>query len=333
MNASETILYNEECKRNFLTEMVQSQSISEDTSKNYERILSLVTKYEEALDKDVSKFDFEELEKIMYGFKANNRNTVETYSRIISSYLNWCVSRGLSTENCLADLKPDDFSKYLEDNESYFEDKQIRRWEEQMNNYQDAVIVRLLFEGVGGKQMSEIRNLKKTDIDFDKKRMRLVNTLKADKNGEPIKFTERYVNFDDYTAKILEGAINEKIYKKRNGEMIYNPHVRDFTDLIENEYVVRPSNTKTASDKYPVDKFVIYRRIQMLSEVLGIENFTAKLIQRSGMIHYASTIMQGEELSLDDLKMVADKYGVKSYHNLKGFLTAENIRKTYPIYN
>ena len=71
----------------------------------------------------------------------------------------------------------------------------------------------------------------------------------------------------------------------------------------------------------------------MLSEVLGIENFTAKLIQRSGMIHYASTIMQGEELSLDDLKMVADKYGVKSYHNLKGFLTAENILKTYPRYN
>ena len=333
MNASQTFLYNEECKKSFLNEMVEAQSISEDTSKNYERILSLVTKYEEALGKDVSQFTFEELEKIMFGFKANNRNTVETYSRIMSSYLNWSVSRGFATENCLADLKPDDFSKYLEDNEVYFTDKQVRRWEEQMNNYQDAVIIRLLFEGVGGKQMSEIRNLKKSDIDFNEKRMKLINTLKADDNGNPIKYTERYVDFDDYTAKVLEGAIKETTYKKRNGDMIYNPHVRDFTDLVDNEFVVRSSITKTENKHNPVDKFVIYRRIQMLSEVLGIEEFTAKLIQRSGMIYYASTIMQGEELSLDDLKMVADKFGVKSYHNLKGFLTAENILKTYPRYN
>jgi hypothetical protein len=68
----------------------------------------------------------------------------------------------------------------------------------------------------------------------------------------------------------------------------------------------------------------------MLKEVIGIPEFDAKLIQRSGMIHYGNKLMQDGKLSLDDMKMVADRFNIKSYHNLKGFLTVENILKTYP---
>lgn len=330
MNASQTTLFNADDKVRFLDSMIKQDIITGETAKNYERILGLATDLEEALGKDINQFTFEELETVMYGFKANNRNTVETYSRIISSYLNWSVNEGLAKANLLSDLKPNDFSKYLTNDESYFSIKQIERWEDRMENYQDAVIVRLLFLGVGGKQMSEIRNLKKSDINITNKRIKLTNTLKADENGLPIKFTERHLYVDERTIELIIGAMEQTTYAKRNGDMDFNPHVRPFTDLVDNEYVIRSSITRTENFNYPVDKFVIYRRIQMLSEMLGIEDFTAKLIQRSGMIAYASEIMQNGELPLDDLKIVADRFGVKSYHNLKGFLTVDNIIKTYP---
>lgn len=317
-------------KQDFLDEMINKGAITEDTSKSYERIFNLAFGIEENLNRDLNKFSLKELETILFGFKANNRNTIESYARIISGYLNWSVKKGLSTVNPLAELRPNDFEKYLTNEETYFTERQIRRYENRCENYQDAVIVRLLFIGAGGKQMSEIRNLKKGDVDKARKRIKLVNTLKEDENGLPIKFTERWIDVDDYTLELIEGAIEQKTYLKRNGKMEENVHVRNYTDLVSNDYVVRSSITKTEISNCPANRFVVYRRVQMLAEVFGIEDFTSKLIQRSGMVYYGDKLIQDNKLSLDDMKMVADRFGMKSYHNLKGFLTVENILKTYP---
>ena len=324
-------LFNLELKNEFLSSMIGTKTISEDTSKSYTRIFNVTKPSEYALNKDLSEFTLEEMETILYNFQANNRNTVESYARIISSYLNWSYQHNKTQTNVLSSLKPTDFEKYLTNEENYFTDKLLRRWEDGCANYQDAVLLRLLFNGIGGKQMSEIRNLKKTDVDFDNKRLRLVNTLKSDSNGLPLKFTERWIDVDDRTLDLIRGAIDKKTYLKKNGDMAETQHnnVRAFTDLVSNDYVVRASITKTDNWNTPVDRFVIYRRIQMLSEIFGIEILTTKFIQRSGMIYYANELMKDGELALDDIKMVADRFNLKSYHNLKGFLTIENIEKTY----
>jgi integrase len=326
-NETNNDLFNEEVKTSFLN------TIKEGTRVSYERILKIAQKTESILGYDLNKFSANEIEKILYDFKANNRNTIESYARIISAYLNWSVKEGLSNENVLAEYKPDDFEQFLTNEEAYFTEKQLRRYEDRCTNYQDSVIIRLLFVGVGGTKMSEILNLTKGDIDWDRKQLRLVNTLKADNNGNPIKFTERFLTVDDRTLHLIKGAIEQKTYTKRNGFMVERDNIRKFTDLANNKYVVRPSITKTDSLNAPADKFVVYRRIQVLAETLGIDTLTTKLLQRSGMVYYANQLIQDNTLSLDELKMVADRFNVKSYHNLKGFLNVENIRKTYPTQN
>jgi integrase len=325
-----SLIYNETMKYDFLRNMIDSKTITEETSKNYLRIFGITSSKEKALNKDLNQFTLEELETILYAFKAKTRNTIETYARIISSYLNWSVQHNKSMHNPLAELKPDDFEKYITNEEQYFTEKQLRRWEDRCTNYQDAVIIRLLFMGVSGKQMSEIRNLKKKDVDIDNRRLRLINTLQADKKGVPIKFTERYLDIDERTLELIEGAMGENIYAKRNGEMEQIDNIRPYTDLVQNDYVVRASITKTENWNTPVDKFVIYRRIDSIANSLGIEDLTAKFIQRSGMIYHARKLVQDNNFSLDDLKIVADRFNIKSYHNLKGFLTIDNILKTYP---
>src|SRR5690606_42012578 len=122
------------------------------------------------------------------------RNTIESYGRIISGYLNWCVKNRIISKNVMEDMKPADFEKFIYDDSEYLSEKSLRRIEDLCNNYQDAVILRLLFIGVGGKQLSEIRNLKVSDVDFTNKKLRLINTLKADEKGIPTKYTERIID-------------------------------------------------------------------------------------------------------------------------------------------
>lgn len=319
-------LFKEERKEKFL------EGIKEGTRVSYERIFKVTEPFEKALDKDLAEFTLEEMETVLHSFKANNRNTIESYGRIISSYLNWCVENNLIKENILKAFRPDDFERYLKDEEAYIPYNKLARHEDRCQNPQDAVIIRLLFEGVGGKQLSEIRNLKEKDVDEKTNMLHLVNTLKAKKDGTPEEFTERWIHVEDRTIKVIKEAIDQKTYVKRNGFMVERDNVRKHTDLIDNEYVVRPSLTKTGTNwNTPVDKFVIYRRMQVLTETLGVD-MTAKFIQRSGMVYQAHTMIEDEEeLSLNKLKMIADKFNMTSYHNLKGFLTVENVRKTYPL--
>lgn len=322
-NDKNNSLFNQKTKEAYLDEM------KDTTRQSYERIFKITEEYETALNKDINEFNERELETVLYNFKANNRNTIESYSRIISSYLNWSVKNKLSSINHLERYKPDDFEKFLINEEEYISENKLRRYEDRCENFQDAVILHLLFMGVSGKQMSEIRNLKKEDVDFEKMELRLVNTLKEGKDGFPEKYTERYLKVDERTIYLIKGAIEQEIYTKRNGQMVQRDNVRPYTDLVKNDYVVRASITKTENMYAPVDKFVVYRRIAIVSETLGID-LTAKFIQRSGMMFHANELIQNEELSLDDLKIVANRFNMKSYHNLKGILTVEHIRATYP---
>ena len=325
-NDKNSPLFNESVKEDYLS------GLKEGTQENYRRIFRKTQNHESALNKDINSFSLKEVETVLYSFKSKSRNTIETYGRIISAYLNWCVDNGLTSNNVLKNFNPTDFEKYVVKDAVYMAESRLRRVEDRCENYQDAVIFRLLFMGVGGKQLSEIRNLKKKDINFEDKKLKLTNTLKADEFGNPEKFTERYVDIDDRTIYLLEGAMNQKKYLKKNGDIAETEtnNIRPFTDLVENEYVIRASITKTDNFNFPVDIFVIYRRIQMIAEFMGLEELNAKFIQRSGMIYYANTLVDQEDISLFDLKMIADRFNMKSYHNLKGYITMENIRKSYP---
>lgn len=311
-------LFNEDIKRRFLNEVV-----SKNTSISYERIFIITSHYENVLNKDLNKFSINEIESILYDFKSSSRNTIESYGRIMSSYLNWSVKNGLTSYNVLSTFTPRDFEKYIYDDFIYLKKDDMKYLENACVNYQDAVILRLLFIGVGGKNVSEIRNLKKSDINHSDKTLSLKESLK---NG----VIDRIISVDSYTLNLIEGALNQRIYMKKNGEAEVNDNIRPYTDLVSNDYVIRASITRTDSVSSEVDKFVIYRRLSMLSDTIGLgKPLNVKNIQKSGMLNYASELTNkgSRSVSLDDLKMIAHRFNVKSHHNLKGFINDENIIK------
>src|SRR5690606_24310317 len=113
LNVTDSSLFNHGRKEEYLMDMVNSKNLKEQTAISYGRIFEKTKETEEKLNKDLSDFTFEEIEKILFDFKSNNRNTLESYARIISSYLNWNVKKGYIKSNLLEGLRPNDFSKYL----------------------------------------------------------------------------------------------------------------------------------------------------------------------------------------------------------------------------
>ncbi|PGO60627.1 phage lytic cycle repressor MrpR family protein [Priestia megaterium] len=334
-NERNNYLFEAQTKERYLNELITNGTITEESAKTYIRIFKVTYKLEDELGKDLNEFTFSELEDVLRDFKANNRHTLISYASIISSYLNWSVEKGYTDTNELSVLKPADFVDYLDNQERYFTNKQLTRWEQNFANEQDAVLNRLLFIGAGGKQMSELRNLTIHDVDFENRTIRLVNTIKADENtGKPIKFTERFLKIeddDDVTLELIKGAYEQTYYKKSNGDMASTSAMRTFSELVKNDYIIRASITRTENHDKPVDKHVIFRRIKMMGKLNKIPNYTTKYIRRSGMIYFAHKLIGNEDITIADIKMVADRFDVKSYHNLEGVLTMENIRETYPL--
>lgn len=328
---SDNLVFNAELKKKFLSESIESGTFLESTANNYLRIFIITKEFEERANKDLSLFTLKELEEVLIGFDSNSINTIVSYGRIISSYLHWCVDNGIIATNHLSALVTSDFEKYITNREVYFTESNLRMFEDSCTNYQDAVILRLLFTGVGGKRFAEISNLREEHVFWDRKELKLITPYSYDENENPLKFTERTISVDDRTLDLIKGAMKEKIYYKRNGEMKDHQNVRPYTDLIDNDYIVRPSHTKIETAVKSVSRYVIFRRIKMIADFLGMDELTAKYIQRSGVIYFVKELIgDANEIAEEDLRIVADRFDMRSHHGLKGYVTMDSIKRTYP---
>jgi hypothetical protein len=130
---------------------------------------------------------------------------------------------------------------------------------------------------------------------------------------------------------LIDEALSDSTYYKRNGMMDDAPsNVRTFTDLVDNDFVIRSSITKTDSINQPVDKFVIYRRVSLLGELLTIPNFNAKNIVRSGMIYMGYELLkESGKLGKEEYKEIAERFKINTMPALKEIVNEETIKELY----
>jgi len=117
-------------------------------------------------------------------------------------------------------------------------------------------------------------------------------------------------------------------------------NIRNYTDLIYSEFVIRSSNTGKNKIVGAVDRNVIYRRISTIEKTYGdmnpsaSERLNAKNISRSGMIFYAQDIMRFDNITLrsEIMKRVSKKFNISPYI-LGEFITERNISRLYNNFN
>lgn len=301
-------LFENEMKNDFLS------TLKDDTAVTYRRILKLIQDNEKDLNKGISSFNKEEMKKVLSDFKANNINTLATYNSSLSRYLEFCLNRDFIDHNVSKEFSMKELNNYIS-SETYLSEKRLRRIEDQLANYQDAVVLRLIFEGVSGRGFSELLNLRRQDINYDTNTLHLRNEVKASV------FVSRDIVVSDRAIEIINGAINQKKYYKLNGTSS-----RGVTSLYDTEYVVRSSTTTKEQIGTKASLTVMHHRIKIVEDYFGFERLKAKLIQRSGMLNYAlNTVEDTQNITLDDVRRVAIRFNIRNFDNLRGIITPANL--------
>jgi integrase len=311
-------LYNEEVKEDFLSQ----KHFSEGTRVVYRRIFEKSRANEEVLNKDLYDFTRQEIEEVLHDLNPLTPPISQSNGRVISSYIIWWIDKNkLNKINPLEAVGAEWFDRFVDKTKKlYFSYKEIKRIVDLCENAQDAVILLSYFEDIGGKDGSEIRNLKITDLDED------LNTVILREKGK----TPRVHVISDELKKLIISASKQKTYIKKDGKMIEIDNIRPDIDLVENEYVVRNSLTRTDSLNSPVHSSVIYRRMKTLSESFGFPYLTGKNVLRSGIIYFAWKLLQQEgALGKEQYEKIAEKFRLKNWYTLKDFCNYETIEKLY----
>jgi site-specific recombinase XerD len=321
-------LYNEKLKKDFI-----EQYNSENTVKSMKRILLHSVPMEKRLNKDLGAFtDLEIDEFITKVLKPTSVVSAKTNCGALALYLKFAKEKGLRDNNPL-EINNNEYSKYATENEtdliSFMDMDDITMTA--LVNANDALIIRLIFEGALGYELSEIANLTEQDVDWENN----IITLRDDSEKKENKI--RTLEVSKGTMKLIDSAIKETMYKKQNGEMDdSNSKIKTEIELVKGENVIRPSiaRTSVSTTKCKCSRGTLYNRIRVVREMEALKSvkakWTTKQIQRSGMLWQALKIIQEKgTLKRSDYRIIAERFGIPFNWHDRNVINEESIRKVY----
>ncbi|WP_339218944.1 hypothetical protein [Paenibacillus sp. FSL H8-0332] len=296
------------------------------TQTTYSYIFQKSKDLEVQKQKDLCEFDLSEFIDFFKILDMNYNSSAQSSGRIVTAYVDWAIKKKIksNSDNILNRVDTRWFRNFVNKDAKIFYTKQeIINIIDKCKNPQDAVIISLIFDGVQGKAVSELRNLKETDVDDLTGQVALI-----DEDGSTRKTYVTQLSLD-----LIMAAYEEPYYYKSNGLMDESSNVRNYTELVGGLYIIRSSNTGKIKNLGPADKFVIYRRISTIEKALGLDNFTIKNISRSGMLSFANDKMKQKRvpINLSLLLDICNIYNVKSYNSIKEFVTEDNVYDLYGV--
>ena len=151
------------------------------------------------LETDCSNFTEENIQKMYTWFKAKSIYVLLGYNTILKAYTNWMIVNGSASLNSYAnyDIKkltpcvPDDATSIISREE-------LDYMESRLLNASDRALVECLGEGLAGRSMRDIVDIKKSDINFQTKELHL-------QSGKSVILTDKLFNF-------LLQAFDENVY-------------------------------------------------------------------------------------------------------------------------
>ncbi len=218
--------------------------------------------------KDLCEFEVAQIMKMYEKWKLSSYDAILNLNAQLSLYCEWCVEKKFSKENHFKELKRDKLmecidTKALQD--QVIDEEQMDSWLDQMVNPGDKFIFLCLWEGIGGKQYTEIRNMKVEDIDQEKKEVFLPNRNVSIPVSErlieyALSSNEQYTYYppkDPTCPRTLTYAKSDKIVKDfmttenlngdesrseiEGGRRIYRKIVRNLDELVSDGHI-RPNS-------------------------------------------------------------------------------------------
>lgn len=317
-------MYSKQNKNKFL-----DQFENKHTKKVYESIFNKTEEIEKLVGVDFMDFNLDMFNNFIVNYmKPKTKQSARTYGYMLSNYIQWSIDNNYS-KSIENPISPSSyyFESFVKNQDSlYIRKSEIDAIIFSLINAQDAFIIKALFEGIQGKQLCELVNLKKKNI------------IEAQETGELTlnmgESSERRIKIEDDTLKLALIAMKEREYYKKNGEVDYLDNVKDRVDLADSDYVLRPSITNSAKEK--LTHYSIYNRLEMIKELEDFEEYkdalTTKNIVRSGMLYEAKKMLDnGLELDRKALEYICSKYNISYKWSLKDFLNKDTVSEVYGL--
>lgn len=304
------IFFNNEIKHSFLS------NYPEESQNTYAYVFRKSAEMEDLIEKDLFNFSVKQTERFLKSLELSTLNAIKTYGRVVSSYFNWAIENGYrKDENFLKNIGSDWFNQFINEEKSLYTIQEIREIENQLVNYQDKIVLRLIFEGVYGRMASELVNLTINDVEGNI--LHLVND-----DG-----SKRDVEVSDESITFIKKAYNEEEYFNKNGE---STGKRSVSKLIKNDYIIRTTESKGTINTTKASNFLIYRRLTIIEEFMGIKSLKPKMVMWSGAFHMGKELyLRDGELGDNQYEQIFRKYDMKDSKYLREYCNIETIRNLY----
>lgn len=266
--------YNKAVKDEFISEYGST------TQKTISRIFKVSRKSENDTNKDLYDFNREQLRRLLFLFMPKTIGSSNLNLTWISKYIDWSIQNSyLDGTNPLDGVSKEWSAQFVVTSNKKFWtlnelEKALRKLK--LENAQDEVIPRLLFESVRGTNNSEILNLQKDDIKILSNELRLYDSVEK---------KERTIKVSDKLIQICEAALREDKYVKSNGNYSKDLKASPEASLVDNYYVIKSSMTRT-DHLQEADTHIVHRRLSNMAEELGEEGFSSPMnLYYSGLLY------------------------------------------------
>ena len=291
-------MYNKELKMRFIKSRLNEATLPN----NYlERNFKKVASAEEKLEKDVCNFTFYEIIEYYKSLHMTSVNGLRVLNSQFSIYTDWCLKQNLvkDGQNHFLELRLDDYHNCV--NKAIIDLTILSREEilditYELPNPKDQFTLLALFEGIKGKDFSEITLLKPEHISGN-----MITLPSGNK-----------FNISDDLVDIIDVTVKEDTYYSMSGNM------KKEIPLIDNGYIIKeyPNVEFNPDNVYQMGRR-LYSGIKRMFAFLGKEYLKANDIYNSGLIHMIKEKAKEHKMSCKDYiyseffsREIEEKYGI-----------------------
>lgn len=321
-------IYNPDLKSQYLT------SVADDARNIVRRIFIYSGLLESMYKKDLFEFNLKEVTEILKSLGASTFSSVQNSVYHIKKYIDWGIQYRSNNINPLDIVDSKWMQMFVDITKKllFTRDEIYHGIIEGCVNQQDAVIFAGLFEGIKGKEMWELRNIKMSHVELELKSIRLFGADGSERVLE---------NASDELLEILKRANTETHYYKKNGHVSPSARTSASVQLHENGHVIKPADMKKYEGTDPVSFHNINGRLTSIQKFFNIDNLTPTNVMRSGMLYMAKQIRDrdGHFSSREQIDEICKQYNVSIVDNhgypmynwaiYKHFINAEKIEELY----
>ena len=270
----------------------------------WERVFEKSKIIEEKYQKDLSNFTTEQILEFYKYLDINSLESLMIYNINLIKYGNWALGESIiiDGQNHFCEVDNEKLVTCINElgvDKSIVDLQGLKKLMMKLPNYQDKFIFFCLFEGIKGKDFSDIYTLKMSNI-----------------NGTTVTLKDRAVEVDGDFEAIASIADKETTYITTTQKII---------KLMDSDYIVKEKFNSRGADPGRA----IYATIVRGIKVADLSNtITASSLYNSGFIYYLNQLAEKENMSVETL-MTEMEHREKVQPILDKYKFNINIRKRF----